>query len=99
MTISLIDEPTVLTAKTYFWRPAGTSSGRRANEKRRAEEVGEWLEHYGFTEDGNGAWCRPDGIVVRFAYTESCHHVYKNLQIDGGGRKHNLTWLRNRLLV
>lgn len=31
--------PEILTANTYFWRPASSAYGRRANEKRREREI------------------------------------------------------------
>jgi arsenate reductase-like glutaredoxin family protein len=37
------DIPTILTANTYFWSPAGDSRSRRGNENRRMDEIWEFM--------------------------------------------------------
>ena len=41
--------PSILTANTYFWTPAGNSSNRRRNEERHREAVTSYFVSEGFT--------------------------------------------------
>lgn len=92
-----IQEPKVLTAKCYFWSPGGAASQRRNAEKARLGEVAEFFGEIGMTvtehTDGHVIANR-DGVVARFDYSESCHNVYKTLEITRNGKRSNITALR-----
>jgi hypothetical protein len=79
--------PEILTANTYFWRPAASASGRRSNERRHSQEVLNWLNQHKDELD-------QAGITVDFTYSESCHHVYKSLTIYQYGRRVNINALK-----
>lgn len=44
--------PSILTAQTYFWKPALSANCRRRNESNRCEEVRQYFLSEGFTVDG-----------------------------------------------
>jgi hypothetical protein len=82
--------PDILTANTYFWRPASTASGRRNNEARRNGEVASFIA-------ANKAALDAAGIVIEFSYSESCHNVYKTCSITRNGKRSNITAVRKAL--
>ncbi len=82
--------PSIMTANTYFWQPAGTASGRRSNEARRNAEVANFVE-------SNKAALDAAGVVIDFSYSESCHNVYKTCSITRNGKRSNITAVRKAL--
>lgn len=82
--------PEILTANTYYWRPASNASSRRANEKRHAETVQRFL-------DAHADAIRAAGLTVEFSYSESCNNVYKRCEITRNGKKSNITALKKAL--
>lgn len=91
-----VAEPHIVTANTYFWRPAGTADGRRANEERRQTEVAAWLRSLGFEVVRSGDVVRGSRgeIAVEFYYRESTANVYKSFAVTRDGRRSNITLLR-----
>lgn len=82
--------PEILTANTYYWRPASNASSRRANERRHAETVQRFL-------DRHAEALAAAGVEVSFSYSESCNNVYKRLEITRNGKKSNITALKKAL--
>jgi hypothetical protein len=82
--------PEILTANTYYWRPASHANSRRANEQRRAGEVQRFL-------DQHAATLAAAGVEVVFEYSESCNHVYKRFEVYRHGKKSNVTALKKAL--
>lgn len=80
------DIPSIVTANTYFWSPNGSASSRRSNEERRNNEINDFC-----------AFCNTHvpNILVNGNYSESCHHVYKNMTytLIPENRQTNLTGL------
>ena len=96
-----LPEPIVLTARTYFWSPSGSASGRRSNEHRQQEIVAAWLQSLGlFVEHRDyGTVVGHNNLVhVEFFYRESCNNVYRKFQVwrvDGEKLiRSNITTLR-----
>lgn len=89
-TTTTIEIPAIMTANTYYWRPASGASARRANEKRHADTVQRFL-------DTHAAALEAAGISVEFSYSESCNNVYKRLEIYRNGKKSNITALKKAL--
>lgn len=82
--------PDILTADTWFWSPSGSASGRRANEKRRGEEVSRFI-------DENKTALSKAGIAIDFSYSETCTRVYKRCAILRDGQRSNITAVRKAL--
>lgn len=87
ITLRDLDAPSVVLANTYYWRPGSSSSNRRYNERKRRQEVKDWLEHLiikynldlDVVEDGGIRVFDKDGNeVAYFSYSESARHVYKH---------------------
>lgn len=91
-----VDEPAIVTAKTYFWEPAQSASARRRNEIRHCEKVALWFASLGLTVNVETDKVRAHGgdVEVIFSYTESCKNVYKRLAVMRNGRVSNITTLR-----
>lgn len=89
-TTTAIELPAILTAKTYFWTPSSSASGRRSNEARRAAEVQAFL-------DQHAEALRAAGITVEFSYGESCHNVYKTVNVYEHGVKKDIRALKKAL--
>lgn len=89
-TTATIEIPAIMTANTYYWRPASTASSRRSNEKRHAETVQKFL-------DAHAEAITAAGLSVHFEYSESCTHVYKHLEILRNSKKSNITALKKAL--
>lgn len=91
-----IAEPEILTANTYFWKPASSSSGRRKNEEFRLAQVAKFFRAIGLTvtEKIGIVIGEKDNLYVEFTYSESCNNVYKGLEIYRAGKKSNITSLR-----
>lgn len=97
ITSTTVEIPSILTAKTYFWSPAGNAAGRRSNEQRRLAEVENFLTSAGFanvSNDGETVTGERDEIVVKFSYRESCHNIYKHLEILRDGKRSNITAIK-----
>jgi len=78
-----VNIPAIVTANTYFWRPAGRASDRRANEQRHRETVERFLEEI-----------KNVPMACSFDYSESCKNVYKTFSVyRPDGRKSNITGL------
>lgn len=82
--------PEILTANTYFWTPAGSASSRRSVEKRRNNEVAQFIE-------ANQEALNAAGIEINFSYSESCKNVYKSCKITRNGKRSNITAVRKAL--
>lgn len=82
--------PSILTANTYYWNPAGSASGRRSNEKRHNSDVARFIA-------ANRESLDAAGIVIKFDYSESCHNVYKTCTITRNGKRSNITAVRKAL--
>ena len=89
-TATTIELPAILTANTYYWTPSSSASGRRSNEVRRAAEVQRFLDQHADA-------IRAAGLTVAFSYSESCHNVYKRLEITRNGKRSNITALKRAL--
>ena len=79
-----INVPQIITAKTYFWTPSGSASGRRSNEKRRLAEM----------EDFVNSLPALKNVEIKFDYSESCRNIYKSFTIFRNGKKSNILGLR-----
>lgn len=79
-----INIPSIVTAKTYFWSPEGSASGRRYKEKRRQEEIDEFAEE---------VMKVVPTVKIEGSYSESCRNVYKSMTYYVNGRRTNLTGL------
>lgn len=90
-----IQEPSILTANTYFWSPGRNAGSRRSAEERNLSNVAEFFRKIGMevTEEGDSVIGKKDGIVARFTYSESCKNVYKHLHITRNGKNSNITAL------
>jgi hypothetical protein len=93
---STIQIPTILTANTYFWKPAASANQRRSSEKQKKAMVASFLEAIGMTvtilEDrviGEGS-----GLLVVFHYSESTKNIYKSLTVKRGDKNSNITAIR-----
>lgn len=102
-TISVIAEPSILSANTYFWSANSSASGRRCKEKKVLSEVVGYLRGIGFTVKARTdeyaaihASTEFAGQVVSvvFSYSESCANVYKSLCVSRDGRPSNITLVR-----
>ena len=89
-TTTSIELPAILTANTYFWAPGSSASHRRANELRHANEVAAFLNRHAGT-------LAAAGIEVSFSYSESCHNVYKTLEVYQHGEKKTIRALKKAL--
>lgn len=92
--------PSIMTANTYFWKPASSATARKANEKKRTNEVASFLKELGFeiiNHDTNSVTAKSGEIEVYFNYAESCNNVYKSLAILYKGLPTNITRLRKML--
>lgn len=89
-------EPAILTAGCFFWSPAGSASGRRRNEERRQAEVAVWLSSLGFNVErsGDSVCASGHGLEIRFSYSETCHNVYRRLEVTRAGRRSNIAAIR-----
>lgn len=92
-----VEEPSILTAKTYFWKPAESASGRRRNEERHLSEVALFFNAIGMSVERNGDKVTgvAGAIKAVFQYSESCKNVYKSLDITNNGKRSNIRLLRN----
>lgn len=95
-TTTEIVEPAILTAGTYFWRPASAAYSRRSNEAHRQQEVADFFATIGLnvTRCASAVIGESDSLRAVFSYRESCTHVYKSLEITRNGKKYNITALR-----
>lgn len=92
-----LEIPAILTVNTYFWRPGGSASSRRYNEKRHLQAVADFFQALGFDEvwhtsvvvEGSG-----HGLHVRFEYSESCKNVYKRLTVEKNGKRSNISAIK-----
>jgi hypothetical protein len=93
-----MNEPAILSANTWFWKPSSCASGRRRSERLRQAEVAEYLRSLGLDVEE-----RPEmdkvvasghGLEVEFYYRESCTSVYKTLVVRKGGKLSNIRALR-----
>lgn len=82
--------PEIMTANCFYWHPNSNASGRRQNEKRRNEEVENFIA-------SNSAALAAAEIEIDFKYSETCHHVYKHCKITRAGKKSNITAVRKAL--
>lgn len=89
-------EPAILTAKTFFWRPSGNSTGRRQNEDNRIAEVASFFESIGMETElfPGGVTGRKGEIEATFTYSESCKNVYKHFHTTRNGKTSNIHALR-----
>lgn len=94
--MSAINEPSILTANTYFWNSASNASSRRRNEERNLSTVENFLKSIGLqvTADSSKVIASSDNLEVRFYYSESCKNVYKSLEVYKNGKRSNITQLR-----
>jgi len=86
LTLSDLNPPKIVTWNTYYWSPNKNSNGRRYNEKKKQQEVLEWLNNINKQFNLN-IDIRVDGKtidvtfnnekVAYFYYKESCNNVYK----------------------
>ena len=91
-----IQEPSILTANTYYWSPGRSSSDRRRAEEKHRNKVADFFRSIGMDvtiESGNVIAVKDD-IICRFSYSESCNNVYKHLSITRNGKASNITQLR-----
>lgn len=91
------DEPKILTANTYFWKPSGNASQRRSKEEMRLNEVQNWFESLGMkivARDEHEVAAEKGELTAAFSYKESCKNVYKHLEVYRGDKKSNITALR-----
>ena len=96
-TLTTAQEPTILTANTYFYKPATSANGRRRNEAKHLAEVAAWLLALGLTitMNANGTISGTNGTIeVHFSYSESCSIVRKSLSVSRNGKNSNITALR-----
>lgn len=96
--------PYILTANTFRWSPSQHASGRRHNEKKRIQEVSEFLLLYGFSVSifETEIIAIGHGLRVDFNYRETCNNVYKSLSVhkvlpDFSLKKTNITALKKVL--
>jgi len=82
--------PSILTANTYFWRPAGSASGRRANERRRHAEVAAFVT-------AHETALQAADVTIDFDYSESCRNVYKHCRVTRNGRRSNIMAVRKAI--
>jgi hypothetical protein len=93
----MINEPSILTASTYFWTSAGAAGARRSNEKKRLQEVTSYFESIGMTitdTTDNAVHAEYEDVCVTFQYSESCKNVYKSLTVRKSGKRSNITAIR-----
>ncbi len=100
-----IQEPSILTAKVYWWKPGSNANSRRHNETRRRSEVERFLQDLDFktTSIINGIMGEMyhsmfGKISVHFEYFESCKSVYRYLSITVNGKTSNIKLLRKLYL-
>ena len=97
-----IEEPSILTANTYYWNANASAGGRRSNEKKRLFEVENFFKKIGLVavgNDGSKVWGRTRknakiNLEVEFSYSESCNNVYKHLTVLKDGKGSNIKSLR-----
>ena len=93
-----MDEPTILTANTFYWKPSSCAYSRRSNEKRRQKEAAGYFRHLGMEvkepEGTDNVIGTLGSLRVVFHYRESCTSVYKSLSVTRDGKKSNITALR-----
>lgn len=82
--------PDIMTANCYFWKPSGSASGRRANEKRHCADVQKFIDEYKDVLDAAG-------IEIEFSYSESAKKVYKRCTITKHGRRSNITVVKRAI--
>jgi len=94
-------EPAILTASTFYWKPATSASSRRSNEVKNLNKVEEYLRSLGFETSIEGDYVNGTlvhltlgNIKVLFHYSESCKNVYKTLSITRDGKNSNIKLLR-----
>lgn len=95
--LTTAQEPSILTANTYFYKPASSANGRRRNEARHTADVAAWLLGLGLsvTQNANGTLSATNGTIeVHFSYSESCSIVRKSLSVTRNGKNSNITSLR-----
>lgn len=95
-TKTVVTEPAILTASTYFWSSATSASSRRRNEERRQAEVAAFFASLGLNvhRSGDNVIADNDTLHVVFNYNESCKNVYKSLTVERNGKRSNITSLR-----
>lgn len=84
--------PAIITANTFFWKPAMKASQRRSNEERRLQEVASFFEQNGFdiSFEDNKVFGRKGNIEITFFYKESTQKVYKNVEVFVDGSKRDI---------
>ena len=92
----LIQEPTILTANTYFWKSGSYAAIRRNNEERKLSTVESFFKEIGMgvERNSNNIIGKKDDILAEFSYSESCRNVYKHLRIYKNNKKSNIKTLR-----
>jgi len=95
-------EPSILTAKTFYWKPRTSANQRRKAEENNRAEVEAFFKHIGLettvssggSVTGKGLLPNGKAIEATFQYSESCKNVYKHLQISVDGLNSNIIQLR-----
>lgn len=98
---TILLEPTVLGANTFYWKPSPSASSRRSREIRNRNQVEEYLLSLGFEHDPDGGFkyvvnggYKGKAVYVNFKYSESCSNVYKSLTVMWGDNNSNITTIR-----
>ncbi|MBX2927000.1 MAG: hypothetical protein KF852_04130 [Saprospiraceae bacterium] len=94
----MLNEPSILSANTYFWTPGSNADSRRRAEKKRLSEVSEYFRALGMRVETSGdevTSVHPSGVIASFSYRESTKNVYKRLDVrKPNGSASNITLLR-----
>jgi len=93
-------EPAILTANTYFFKPAHSAQARRKSEQKIIAEVTNYLEVNNFkivekTDAKVAAY--KEKVEVVFYYNETANNVYKAFQVYKEGKRSNITTVRKLL--
>jgi hypothetical protein len=93
---STIQIPAILTANTYFWKPAASATARRRSEEQKKAMVATFFQAIGMDvktlEDRVIA--EKEDLMVIFHYSESCKNIYKSLTVKRGDKNSNITAIR-----
>ena len=86
--------PAIIKQNTYFWNSNNAAASRRANEKRRMNEVDNFMLALGFT-GGNGNYVHSElPIRAEFSYSESACNVYKRFSVYLNDQKKDIRLLK-----
>lgn len=91
--------PAILTANTFFYKPATSADNRRRNELQTQKLVADFFSELGFEVELSDCLvnARKDDLQVSFTYEESAKNIYKSLSIYKNGKRSNITAIKKLL--